>query len=150
MASPLKKAQVETRPYCSACKHDLRCCDRCKKPLWEGDVVYCDKEAGKHFCTACQEPKPARPVRLCKIELVCGIYEDEGRRVFQVAEDIEHLSSQLLDRQFGPDPVIQVGFATVKLMIPGLLDLARTARCALLEFNCKKGHGGYRLIKVRG
>ncbi len=87
--------------------------------------------------------------RLCKLELVCGIYRDKGKRIFQVAENIDNLSCEILAKQFGPDAVMHVGYSTVKAMIPSLLTFARMAKCDYLEINCKKGHGGYRFIKVR-
>jgi len=88
--------------------------------------------------------------RLTKIELVCGVYVKSSRtRVFQVAESIDHLSEEILAGQFGPDAVMQVGYSTVKAMIPSLMTFARMAKCDYLEINCKKGHGSYKWLRVR-
>ena len=97
--------------------------------------------------------------RLTKLELVCGIYlvtrhhvykkEALGKRVFQVAENVDDLSCGILAYEFGTDAVMHVGYSTVKGMIPGMMEFARFAKCDFLEINCKKGHGGYRWMRVR-
>ena len=87
--------------------------------------------------------------RLCKIELVCGVYLDQGKRVFQAAYSVEDLPDEILARQFGPDAVMRVGYSTVKAMIPSLLTFARMAKCDYLEINCIKGHGSYKWLRVR-
>ncbi len=87
--------------------------------------------------------------RLCKLELVCGVYLDQGKRIFQVAESIDDLSCEILAKQFGPDAVMHVGYSTVQAMIPSLLTFARMAKCDYLEINCKKGHGSYKWLRVR-
>ncbi len=55
MAKQLIKAQVEVKHYCSECGNEIADCAKCREHFWEGDVVYCNRKTGAHFCTKCQD-----------------------------------------------------------------------------------------------
>lgn len=73
-----------------------------------------------------------------------GVYENGEQRVFQVSNDIDSLSCEIL----ATPPVTKVGYRGVKWMLPSVKELARLHGCQRLEINCSRGKGSYRWLKV--
>lgn len=74
-----------------------------------------------------------------------GVYADGDQRVFQVANDIDCLSCELLANP----KLLTVSYATVRHMINSAKEFTRLYGCSQLEINCSKGKGSYRWLRVR-
>lgn len=73
-----------------------------------------------------------------------GVYVDGDQKVFQVVNDIDYLSCELLANP----KLLTVGYATVRDMINSTKEFARLHGCSILEINCSKGKGSYRWLRV--
>ena len=73
-----------------------------------------------------------------------GVYKNGTDRIWQVSDDIDGLSCELL----AEPKVLTIGYATVCHMMAGVKVFAEKADCNQVEVNCSKGKGSYKLIKV--
>ncbi len=73
-----------------------------------------------------------------------GVYADGEGKVFQVSNDIDCLSCELLA---SPQP-FRVDYVTVRHMGESTKELSRLHGCSRLEINCSQGKGSYRLYKL--
>lgn len=74
-----------------------------------------------------------------------GVYADDEQKVFQVANDIDCLSCEILAKP----AVFSVDYSDVKRMIASVKELARLHGCQRLEINCSRGKGSYRWLRVK-
>ena len=74
-----------------------------------------------------------------------GVYNDDGGRVFQVSNDVDGLSCEILAN---PKMSLSIDFPTVKQMVETAKTTAHFLMCHHLEINCDRGQGSYQYIKV--
>ena len=75
-----------------------------------------------------------------------GVYQDDNGKVFQVSDDIDGISCEVLAY---PGCHISSDFPTVAEMIKTAKITAHFLMCHHLEINCDKGQGSYRYIRIQ-
>lgn len=75
-----------------------------------------------------------------------GVYQDNGDKILQVADDIDSLNCEILA---DPGVCLSKDFPTVAEMITTATTTAQFLKCSHLEVNCSRGKGSYRYIKIK-